>query len=90
MNPEDTFIYKDLLYVQLKALARGMNNLYVEFDTGYPEAVIINEESGLGTFYWAPDCINLTQILKKYQNSNLPYVVSEDFKKYLEKIQLVI
>ncbi|MBB6215016.1 hypothetical protein HNQ80_001105 [Anaerosolibacter carboniphilus] len=81
LKSEDTFIYQDRLYVPLKKLADGMNNLSVKFYTGYPENVTIDEESGLGIFYWQPDRLNLTKILKKYQNPNLPYVVSADFQK---------
>ena len=87
-SQDETFIYNDRLYLAINKLAKETSNLQVSFDKAIFEGVFINEDTGLGIFEWqeayegqeAYTLVNLSSVLRRYQNKNLPYVVSEDFR----------
>lgn len=87
-SQDETFIYNDRLYLAINKLAKETSNLQVSFDKGMFEGVLINEDTGLGIFEWqeayegqkAYTLVNLSSALRRYQNENLPYVVSGDFR----------
>lgn len=87
-SQDETFIYNDRLYLAINKLAKETSNLQVTFDKGMFEGLFINEDTGLGIFEWqeayegqkAYTLVNLSSVLRRYQNENLPYVVSKDFR----------
>lgn len=80
---EETFLYKDRLYLPARDLVEKINNAHIFFENKGigPEFVSIYTDTGLAVYPKKQDfdSINLGALLIRYQRKDLPYVVAEDF-----------